>query len=166
LCNALAGVIEALYGFEALLRREKHIPHERWVIHCLWGCSGFFDCEGYSYFWGTKIDHLGFAEALDEIGLPILAEIIRDYVPLVPRHLLGDWDAVEAHSESAVARDEAADHMDAKLISEHPDIVGKTAAYARARRSSFVDLLDRLVIDVQTHREMMREVGRDMHEGH
>ena len=154
LCDALCVVIEEVYGFEALLQREEHIPLERWVIHCVGGCTGFFDCEGYSYFWGTNLDHLGFAEALDEVGFDILASIIRDYAALVPPDVLGNWDAVESHTDSERAREEAAYHMDEKFISEHPDFVGKTAQYARARRHSFVDLLDKLVIRLRAHREM------------
>jgi hypothetical protein len=156
LCNTLALVIEEFYGFEALLRRERHIPYERWVIHNIWGNVGFFDCEGYSYFWGIDLDHLGYAEALDEIGFDILSRIIRDYIPLVSPEDLGNWDAVEAHIESEDARDEAADHMDDKLINDHPDFVGKTATYARAIRYSFTDLLDKLVPTLEKHREMDR----------
>jgi hypothetical protein len=45
-------------------------------------------------------------------------------------------------------------HMDEKFISEHPDFVGKTAQYARARRHNFVDLLDKLVIRLRVQLEI------------
>jgi hypothetical protein len=160
LCSTLHSVIEDVYGFEALLQRKEHIPRERWVIHCVIANTGFFDCEGYSYFWGTNLDHRGFAEALDEIGFDILARIIRDYAELVPPEVLGKWDAVESHTDSEEAR-EAAEHMDDKFISEHPNFDEKTARYARARRHSFVDLLDKLVIGLRAHREMFREYQRE-----
>jgi hypothetical protein len=160
LCDALSVVIENVYGFDALLRREEHIPRERWVIHCVWGCTGFFDGEGYSYFWGTKVDHLGFAEALDGVGFDILAKIIRDYATLVPPDTLGDWDAVESHTDSEKAREEAAEHMDDMFISDHPDFVGKLAQYARARRHSFADLRDKLVAQ-RLHIQRLQEIADD-----
>lgn len=141
ICDHLSVVIENLYGFEVLQARAAHIPLERWVIHCIWGSSGFLDGEGYSYFWGSDLDHHGFAEALDEIGFNILAEIVRDSITLVPPAILGDWDAVESHTASEAAREEAAELMDEKLISDHPDFSGKLARYARDRRHTFADLL-------------------------
>ena len=144
LCDALSVVIETHYGFEKLLQRSPHIPHERWVIHCIWGCTGVLDGEGYSTFWGSQLDHAGYAEALDEIGFPILASIIRDAIALVPSKVLGNWDAVESHRRSEKARDEAAELMDEKFISDHPEIDRNLARYVRDRRHSFADLLDAL----------------------
>ena len=142
LCDTLFVVIENTYGFDTLLEHAKHIPHERWVIHCLWGCMGFLDGEGYSYFWGSQLDHAGYAEALEEVGFDILANIIRDSIALVPPKILGDWDAVEAHTASETARDEAAEHMDEMFISDHPDYANDLGKYIRTRRQSFGDLLD------------------------
>jgi len=144
LCDALSIVIENHYGFEALQKRAAHIPKERWVIHCIWGNSGFLDGEGYSYLWGSDLDHYGYADALEELGFDILAGIIRDSLALVPREMLGNWDAVESHTASETARDEAAELMDEKFISDHPDFEGKLGRYVRTRRESFADLLDAL----------------------
>jgi len=144
LCDAMQVVLENHYGFDALRHHAAHIPHERWVIHCVWANSGFLDGEGHSYFWGADLDQAGYADALEEIGFDILAEILRDSIAIVPPELLGDWDAVEAHSASETAREEAADLMDEKLISDHPDFTGKLGKYVRARRHNFVDLLDAL----------------------
>ncbi len=82
----------------------------------------------------------------------------------MPAELLGDWNAVESHTDSEEARDEAADHMDDKLINEHPNFDRKVAQHARARRHSFGDLLDKLILDLQAHREIFRQARemRDM----
>ena len=144
LCSNLAVVIENCYSFEALRQHKPGIPHERWVIHGIWSSLGLLECEGYSTFWGSDLDHQGFADGLEEIGFEILASIIRDSIAIVPPEVLGNWDAVEAHSASEGDRDEAADLMDDKLISSHPDFTGKLARYARDRRHTFADLLDGL----------------------
>jgi hypothetical protein len=144
LCDALSVVLENHYGFDELLKRAAHIPHERWVIHNIWSNSGFLDGEGHSYFWGSQLDHRGYAEALEEIGFPIEASIIRDAIALVPPELLGDWNAVEDHTKSEKGRDEAAELMDEKLISDHPDFSRTLGRYVRDRRHSFADLLDAL----------------------
>ena len=152
LCSSLTTVFENRYSHERLLHRDKSIPKERWVIHTVLSCDGFFRCEGYSYFWGTSIDHIGYADALDEVGFPILASILRDYYSLVPEKCLGDWDAVESDHKSREQREVAAEHMDAKLITEAPNIVGRLAAYIRARRYSFLDCID----DIEQELERMK----------
>jgi hypothetical protein len=142
LCDSLTTVIENRYSQERLLHRDKSIPNERWVIYTVLSYDGFFQCEGYSCFWGANIDHRGYADALDEVGLPILASILRDYYDLVPEKYLGDFDAVQSDRKSRRKRKIAAEHMDEKLITEAPDIVGKLAAYIRTRRYSFLDCID------------------------
>jgi hypothetical protein len=155
LCNVLDLVIENFYGFDSLRHHQPHIPHERWVIHCVWSTSGFLDCEGYWYFWGTDLDQHGYADALEEIGFEILPGILRDSIALVPPEMLGDWDAMEAHKRSEDAREEDADLMDEKFISNHPDYTGKLARYARDRRFTFADIYDELVSTRKEKREML-----------
>jgi hypothetical protein len=142
LCDAMKAVIEDEYGFDALLERDSRIPQERWIIHTIWGNTGLFGCEGYSIFWGAQIDHAGFAEAMREIRFPILASIIEQAANLVPLAILGDSRAVDAQRESEDRRTQSADLMDAKLITERPDILGRLATYIRSRRASFLDLAD------------------------
>jgi hypothetical protein len=144
ICNAMQVVIENIYGFDNLLSRRKEIPSDRWVIHNVLGVSGFFEVEGYSYFWGARLDHLGYAESLELIGFPILAGIVRNSYRLIPPDYLGDWDAVEAHTDSEAARAKAGELMDAKFITENADICGKTARYIRERRYDYLDLLSEL----------------------
>ena len=154
LCNVLSLGIEKKYGFDSLRHHQKHIPHERWVIHTVWSSTGFLECEGYATLWPADMDQLGFADAMEEIGFEILASIVRDSIALVPAKLLGNWDAIEAHTASEDARDEAAELMDEKLISDHPDINGKLARYARDRRETFLDLLDDL-FKIRTEKRKM-----------
>jgi len=158
ICDALAMTFEKVYGYDELVQHQKHIPHDRWVIHTIWGCTGLFEGEGYSYFWGSSIDHFGFADALEEIGDPILAKVLRESITLVPRNILGNWDAVEAHTKSEAAREEAAELMDDKFILENPDILGQLARYARVRRHSFADVLDQIIIEVGRHRRNIEAV--------
>ena len=64
-------------------------------VHTIWANCGLFEGDGYSYFWGSNIDHKGFAESLRVVGLPILGMIIEEAIPQVPGKLLGNWDAVD-----------------------------------------------------------------------
>ena len=145
LCNVFQVALENFYGFDSLRHHQPHIPHERWVIHCVWANSGFLDGEGYWYLWGSDLDQHGYADALEEIGFEILPGILREKIALVPPDMLGDWDAIARHKRSEDAREEAADLMDEKFISDHPDYTEKLARYARDRRFSFVDMFDELV---------------------
>lgn len=153
LCNALSSVIESHYGFNTLFEHHADVPHDRWVVHSVWGNTGFFACEGYSRLWGTETDQHGFAAALHEIGFPILGSVLEKALGIVPANILGKLDAVEAHRSTKTARKKAAEHLDAKLISENPDIQGRLASYIRSRRTSYADLI--VLIDEQIRQ--MRE---------
>lgn len=140
--TAAHSAIENHYGFETILRRDPRVPFDRWVVHTISANTGLFEGEGYSYFWGSNIDHKGFAEGLRVIGLPILASIIEDAITAVPGNMLGNWDAVDDFFGGEDQRIVAADTMDAKLITEDPEINDKLSKYVRLHRYSYPDLLD------------------------
>jgi len=48
--------------------------------------------------------------------------------------------------------------MDDKFITENPDILGQLARYSRARRHSFADMLDQIIIEVRRHRQNIEAV--------
>lgn len=135
--------IEAHYGFETILKRDPRVPYDRWIVHTVTANTGFFEVNGYSYFWGTNCDHPGFAESLKVIGRPILSKIIEEAIAQVPATILGDWDAVDDFFGGEDERIAAADTMDAKLITEDPgEIMEKTSKYVRLHRYSYSDLID------------------------
>jgi hypothetical protein len=144
LCDAVTSAIEDRYGFYDLLERHPDIPTDRWAAHAVWGNTGFFECEGYSRFWGSETDQAGFAEAIRMIGFPILADILENAILAVPKNILGNHDAVETHVESERIRMELAEQLDSKLISERPDITGKPATFIRYRRASYADLIEQI----------------------
>lgn len=158
--TAAQTAIEELYGFETILERDPRVPYDRWVAHTVAANSGFFDGEGYSYFWGTNCDHHGYAESLRVIGLPILATIIEESITMVPADILGDWDAVDEFFGGEDERIVAAETMDAKLISEDPDIDEKVSKYIRQHRYSYSDLVDAIEKSVKQWRVTISEYER------
>jgi len=102
--------------------------------------------------WEAETDHYGFAEAMREIDMPILASVLEGALTIVPAELLGNHAAVAAHTESEAAREASANHLDAKLISENPPIEERLAAYIRTRRYNFADLIDRIRDEILKHR--------------
>ncbi len=98
-------------------------------MHTISGNTGL-EGDGYSYFWGSNIDHKGFAESLKVIGLPILASVIEEAIAAVPNSLPGNWDAVDEFFGGEDQRIAAAETMDAKLITENPGTTDKASKYA------------------------------------
>ena len=158
--TAAHSAIEAYYGFETILQRDPRVPFDRWVVHTISATSGFFECEGYSYFWGSNIDHKGFAECLKVIGLPILSRVIEEAIASVPASLLGDWDAADDFFGGEDARIVAAETMDAKLITENPGITDKASKYVRLHRYSYIDLLGAIDADITKWRKTIEEYER------
>lgn len=152
ICDAVTSAIESEYGFDDLLDRDPSIPVDRWAVHSVWGNTGFFACNGYHQFWSADIDHQGFADALKEVGYPILASILEGSIRLVPSEILRYHKAVEAHTESREAREKRAGLMDAKFITENPNFPDKIGAYIRARKESYLDLIDEISDAIQPSR--------------
>ena len=153
--------IEDCYGFETILERDPQVPYDRWVVHTVAATAGFFECEGYSYFWGTNCDHKGFAESLRVIGLPILANVVEEAITMVPASLLRDWDAVDDFFGGEDERIVAAETLDAKLITEDPEIIDKTSKYIRLHRYSYSDLLDAIDKSIDDWRAQTSEYERE-----
>ena len=149
--------IEDLYGFETILARDPRVPYDRWVVHTVIANSGFFEAEGYSYFWGTNCDHKGFAESLRVIGLPIEARIVEEAIAMVPANILRDWDAVDDFFGGEDERITAAETLDAKLITEDPGINDKASKYLRLHRYSYSDLVDAIEKSVVEWRKQISE---------
>ena len=129
-------------------------------MHTISANDGLFEGEGYSYFWGSNIDHKGFAESLKVIGLPILASVIEEAIAAVPNSLLGNWDAVDEFFGGEDQRIAAAETMDAKLITENPGITDKASKYVRLHRYSYLDLLDAIDMHITQWRSMIEEYER------
>jgi len=157
LTDAVHGAIEDLYGFDAILEKAKNVPFDRWVVHTVIANTGYFETNGYSYFWGTKHDHHGFAEALKVIGKPILAQIVETSIKKVPKDILGDWDKVDEYFGSYEKRLEAAIILDAKLINEHPDIVPKVSKYIRKNRIRYYDVIDKIEKSIMESRKLFEQ---------
>ena len=155
--TAAQTAIEAHYGFETILERDPRVPYDRWVVHTVSANTGFFETNGYSYFWGTNCDHKGFAESLRVIGRPILAAVVEEAIAMVPESLLGDWDAVDDFFGGEDQRIAAAETLDAKLITEDPGITDKTSKYIRLHRYSYSDLLDAIDKSIDEWRAQTRE---------
>jgi hypothetical protein len=149
--------IEEKYGFETILKRDPSVPYDRWIVHTVSANTGFFECEGYSYFWGTNCDHQGFAESLRVIGLPILAKVIEEAIAMVPSNLLGDWDAVDDFFGGEDERVAAAETMDGLLITDDPGITDKASKYVRLHRYSYLDLLGAIDKSIVRWRKQIRE---------
>ena len=158
--TAAHSAIEDCYGFETILQRNPLVPFDRWVVHTISANDGLFEGEGYSYFWGSNIDHKGFAESLKVIGLPILASVIEEAIAAVPNSLLGNWDAVDEFFGGEDQRIAAAETMDAKLITENPGITDKASKYVRLHRYSYLDLLDAIDMHITQWRSMIEEYER------
>ena len=158
--SATHSAIENCYGFETILQRNPRVPFDRWVVHTISANTGLFEGEGYSYFWGSNIDHKGFAESLKVIGLPILASVIEEAIAAVPNSLLGNWDAVDEFFGGEDQRIAAAETMDAKLITENPEITDKASKYVRLHRYSYLDLLDAIDMHITEWRSMIEEYER------
>ena len=158
--SATHSAIEDCYGFESILERNPRVPFDRWVVHTISANTGLFENEGYSYFWGSNIDHNGFAESLKAIGLPILASVIEEAIAAVPKNLLGNWDAVDDFFGGEDQRIAAAETMDAKLITEDPGITDKTSKYVRLHRYSYLDLLDAIDKHILEWRSTIGEYER------
>ena len=158
--TAAHSAIEDCYGFETILERNPRVPFDRWVVHTVSANTGLFEGEGYSYFWGSNIDHKGFAESLKVIGRPILARVIEEAIAAVPSSLLGDWDAVDEFFGGEDQRIAAAETMDAKLITENPGITDKLSKYVRLHRYSYLDLLDAIDIHITEWRSIIEEYER------
>ncbi|HKO96551.1 MAG TPA: hypothetical protein VJU86_06155 [Pyrinomonadaceae bacterium] len=152
--------IENCYGFETILQRNPRVPFDRWVVHTIVANTGLFEGDGYSYFWGSNIDHRGFAECFKVIGLPILAMIIEEAIAAVPTRLLGDWDGVDDFFGGEDERIVAADTMDEKLITENPGITDKTSKYVRLHRYSYLDLIEAIDTDITKWRSTIEEYER------
>ena len=159
--TAAHSAIEEHYGFETILKRDPRVPYHRWVAHTVTANTGFFETNGYSYFWGTSCDHKGFAESLRVIGRPILATVVEEAIVMVPESLLGDWDAVDDFFGDEDERILAAETLDAKLITEDPDITGKTSKYIRLHRYSYSDLLDAIDKSIDEWRAQTSEYERE-----
>ena len=158
--TAAHSAIEDCYGFETILQRNPRVPFDRWVVHTISANTGLFEGEGYSYFWGSNIDHKGFAECLKVIGLPILASVIEEAIAAVPNSLLGNWDAVDEFFGGEDQRITAAETMDAKLITEDPGITDKASKFVRLHRYSYLDLLDAIDKDITEWRSTIEEYER------
>jgi hypothetical protein len=158
--TAAHSAIEDCYGFETILQRNPRVPYDRWVVHTIMANTGLFEGNGYSYFWGSSVDHKGFAESLKVIGLPILSRIIEEAITQVPSSMLGDWDAVDDFFGGEEERIVAADTMDAKLIIENPGITDKASKYVRSHRYSYLDLLEAIDLDITKWRSMIEEYER------
>ena len=158
--TAAHSAIEDCYGFETILQRNPRIPFDRWVVHTISANTGLFEGEGYSYFWGSNIDHKGFAECLKVIGRPILASVIEEAIAAVPSSLLGKWDEVDEFFGGEDERIGAAETMDAKLITENPGITDKTSKYVRLHRYSYLDLLDAIDTNITEWRSTIEEYER------
>lgn len=129
-------------------------------MHTISANTGLFEGDGYSYFWGSNIDHKGFAECLRVIGRPILASVIEEAIAAVPGNLLGNWDAVDDFFGGEDQRIAAAETMDAKLITEDPGITDKASKYVRLHRYSYLDLLDPIDMHITEWRSMIEEYER------
>ena len=160
IATAAHSAIEDYYGFETILARDPRVPYDRWVVHTVSANTGFFETNGYSYFWGSNCDHKGFAESLRVIGRPILAMVIEEAIAMVPESFLGDWDAVDDFFGGEEARIEAADTMDAKLITEDPDITQKISKYIRLHRYRYSDLLGAIDKSIAEWRAQISEYER------
>lgn len=158
--SATHSAIESCYGFESILERNPRVPFDRWVVHTISANTGLFEGDGYSYFWGSNIDHKGFAESLKVIGLPILASVIEEAIAAVPNNLLGNWDAVDDFFGGEDQRIAAAETMDAKLITENPGITDKASKYVRLHRYSYLDLLGAIDMHIIEWRSMIEEYER------
>jgi len=158
--SATHSAIENCYGFETILQRDPSVPFDRWVVHTISANTGLFEGDGYSYFWGSNIDHKGFAESLRVIGRPILASVIEEAIAAVPGNLLGNWDAVDEFFGGEDQRIAAAETMDAKLITEDPGITDKASKYIRLHRYSYLDLLDAIDMHITQWRSMIEEYER------
>jgi hypothetical protein len=158
--SATHSAIENCHGFESILQRNPRVPFDRWVVHTISANTGLFEGDGYSYFWGSNIDHKGFAESLKVIGLPILASVIEEAIAAVPNSLLGNWDAVDEFFGGEDQRIAAAETMDAKLITENPGITDKASKYVRLHRYSYLDLLDAIDMHITEWRSMIEEYER------
>jgi len=158
--SATHSAIEKSYGFDTILQRNPRVPFDRWVVHTISANTGLFEGEGYSYFWGSNIDHKGFAESLKVIGRPILASVIEEAIAAVPNSLLGNWDAVNEFFGGEDQRIAAAETMDAKLITENPGITDKASKYVRLHRYSYLDLLDAIDMHITEWRSMIEEYER------
>ena len=157
--DATSSAIESCYGFETVLQRSPSVPFDRWVVHTIWANCGLFEGDGYSYFWGSNIDHKGFAESLRVVGLPILGMIIEEAIPQVPGKLLGNWDAVDDFFGGEDERIAAAETMDAKLITEDPGIAEKVSKYVRLHRYFYLDLLDAIDTHITRWRTTMKNMN-------
>ena len=157
---AAHSAIEDCYGFETILKRDPRVPFDRWVVHTISANTGLFEGDGYCYFWGSNIDHKGFAESLKVIGRPILARVIEEAITAVPGNLLGDWDAVDEFFGGEEQRIAAAETMDAKLITENPGITDKTSKYVRLHRYSYLDLLEAMDMHITELRSVFEEYER------
>lgn len=155
--TAAHSAIEDRYGFETIQKRDPRVPFDRWVAHTVVANTGFFEINGYSYFWGTNHDHQGFAESLRVIGRPILALVIEEAIAMVPANMLGDWDAVDDFFGGEAERIAAAETMDAKLITENPGITEKVSKYIRWHRYSYSDLLDAIDKSIAEWRAQISE---------
>ena len=158
--SATHSAIESCCGFESILERNPRVPFDRWVVHTISANTGLFEGDGYSYFWGSNIDHKGFAESLKVIGLPILASVIEEAIAAVPNNLLGNWDAVDDFFGGEDQRIAAAETMDAKLITENPGITDKASKYVRLHRYSYLDLLGAIDMHIIEWRSMIEEYER------
>ena len=159
--TAAHSAIEDHYGFETILERDPRVPYDRWVVHTISANTGFFETNGYSYFWGSNCDHKGLAESLRVIGRPILARVVEEAIVMVPGSLLGDWDAVDDFFGGEDERIVAAETMDAKLITEDPGIIDKTSKYIRLHRYSYSDLLDAIDKSIDHWRKQISEYERE-----
>ncbi len=155
--DAVCSAIEELYGYDTIQARSPNIPHDRWVVYTVFSNTGFFENNGYSYFWGTAIDHSGFAENLKEVGLPILSSVIFTAIKKVPQNKLGNWDAVDTFFGSYENRLEAANNMDEKLINENPNIIEKVSKYVRKHRYNYIDLIKKIENCINETRLMFEE---------
>jgi hypothetical protein len=159
--TAAHSAIEDHYGFETILARDPRVPYDRWVVHTISANTGFFETNGYSYFWGTNCDHKGLAESLRVIGRPILARVVEEAIAMVPESLLGDWDAVEEFLGDEDERIAAAETLDAKLITENPGNTDKTSKYVRLHRYSYSDLLAAIDKSIDKWRAQTSEYERE-----
>lgn len=154
LCDAVHGSIEDRHDYENIVEGDASVPHDRRVIHYIWGVTGFLETNGFSYYWGVDIDHDFYPVAFEAIGNELQAANIRKSLEVITdRSVLGDYEAVRNFFGSQEKEREAADTFEDFLYGEKADIQEQLSKFIRRRRYSFADLIDEIAPSIEADLE-------------
>jgi hypothetical protein len=145
LANEIASAAEDKYGYDELMQWPENVPREHRVVHFIWSNTGFAETNGYVAFLMLDCHHIALPEALREVGLSDIADIVDLMIePVIESGSLGDRNALERHFGSREQFIDWVEKFQGALFRASDRMTLAVANYCRSHQACFVSLLPEL----------------------